>query len=106
VRDELRLVALVEGGVQPDGLAAGAAGPQVLTEAGRVVCDQAVGGLEDVGGGAVILLEAEQLRLRVIAAELLQVLRARAAECIDRLVVIAHDEGIAGRRSLRGGRRL
>src|SRR3984893_4143060 len=76
MRDELGLVALVEGGVEADRLAARAAGPQFLAEAAGVVGDQAVGGFENGRGGAVVLLEPEKLRLRVIAAELLQVLGA------------------------------
>src|ERR1700741_645409 len=92
MRDELGLVALVEGGVEPDRLTARAARPQVLAEARGVVGNQTVGGREDIGGGAVVLLEAEQLCLAVVAAELLQVLGTCASEPVKRLVVIAHDE--------------
>ena len=82
VGDELRLVALVEGRVEADRLAARTAGPQLLAEAAGVVGDQAVGGFENDRGGAVVLLEPEKLRLRVIAAELLQVLDLCAAPAV------------------------
>ena len=57
VHDEIRLVALVERGVQLDPLAVLAAGPQILAEAAGVVRDERVGGFEDRAGRAVILLE-------------------------------------------------
>jgi hypothetical protein len=78
LHDELRFVALVERGIEPDRLALVAAGPEVLAEAAAVVRDQRVRGVQDVAGRAVVLLEAAQLR-RESRAELLQVLDARAA---------------------------
>src|SRR2546429_333464 len=86
MRDELRLVALVEGGVEADRLAARAAGPEFLAEAAGVVGDEPVGRFQDSAGGAVVLLEAEQLRRRVVAAELLEVPGARAPEAVNRVV--------------------
>ncbi len=56
VRDELRLVALVEGGVEADRLPARAAGPEFLAEAAGVVRDDAVGRLQNGRGGTVVLL--------------------------------------------------
>jgi hypothetical protein len=46
--------------------------------------------------GAVVLLELVEHRLREIAAKLLQVLDARAAPPIDRLIVVADRERQAG----------
>ena len=95
VHDELGLVALVERGVQPDAFAVAARGPQVLAEAPGVVGDQRVRGLEDVAGGAVVLLQAVHLRGRVVARETREVLHARTAPAVDGLVVVTHHEGRA-----------
>ena len=98
---ELGLVAFVERGVEADRLALGAVGPEVLAEAAGVVSDQRVGRRQDVAGGAVVLLQAEQLPGKV-PAELLQVLDPRAAPAVDRLVVVADHE----RRAVGAGQQL
>ena len=54
--------------------------------------DQRVRRLEDVAGGAVVLLQAEHLRGRVIPREAREILDARAAPAVDGLVVVADDE--------------
>ena len=54
--------------------------------------DDAVRRLEDERGGAVVLLEAVELRLRVVAAKLLQILHALAAEAVHGLIVITDDK--------------
>ena len=54
--------------------------------------DQRVGALQDVAGRAVVLLELEELRLRPVAAELLQVLDPRAPPPVYRLIVVPYDE--------------
>src|SRR5690606_29024710 len=71
VDHEVGFVALVERHVELDGLTALAAGPQILTQATAVVADQRVGGIQDVAGRAIVLLESKQLRVRIVAAELL-----------------------------------
>ncbi len=53
-------------------------------------------------GRTIVLLEPNELRGREVAAELREVLHARAAPAIDRLVVVAHHEG----RALRAGHEL
>ncbi len=93
---EAGLVHLVEGGVQRDRLALGALGPQLLAQALRVVGDDAVGGFEDVGGGAVVLLEANGLGALIVGQEALDVLDLGAAPAIDGLVVVADDHHLAG----------
>ncbi|EMH76398.1 hypothetical protein EHI8A_126200 [Entamoeba histolytica HM-1:IMSS-B] len=87
--DVARLVVLVEAGIEGDGLAFTGIGPQLLAEAAEVVGDQAVGGLEDGVGGAVVLLQADDLG-REVLVELLDVLDLGAAPAIDGLVVVAH----------------
>ena len=86
IHDEIRLVALVERGIQLDALAVGAAGPQILAEAPGVVRDERVGGFQYGAGRAVVLLELDELRLRIVAAELVQILDARAAPAVDGVV--------------------
>ncbi len=88
---EVGLVALVEGSVQPDRLAARGLGPQLLAEPVLVPADDLVGGAEDDAGRAVVLLQLEDRRAEV-AAEVLHVLDAGAAPAIDGLVVVADDE--------------
>jgi hypothetical protein len=56
--------------------------------------DQGIGGLEDVAGGAVVLLQAHHLGVGIVALEALDVLHPRAAPAIDRLVVVAHQEEV------------
>ena len=97
VHHELGLVALVVGAVEPDRLAPGALGPELLADAPGVVGDDGVGRGEDGARGAVVLLELEGLHAREVAAELLQVLHAGAAPAVDGLVVVAHHVGEARR---------
>ncbi len=58
--------------------------------------DQPVGGGEDRGGGAVILFQTNELHVREIPAELMDILHPGAAPAVDRLVIIAHHEDLAG----------
>ncbi len=95
--DELGLVALVVGAEEADRRALALAGPEFLADAAAVVADDGVGGIEDVAGRAVVLLEPEQLHVVEIPAVLLQVLDPRAAPAVDRLVVVAHHVRDAGR---------
>ncbi len=55
-----------------------AVGPQLLAQAPGVVGDQRVGGLEDVGGGAVVLLQADGLGAGEVAAGTAGCSRSRA----------------------------
>jgi hypothetical protein len=92
---EARLVDLVVGRVQVDRLAVLAFGPQALAEAIGVVGDHRVGGLQDVGGGTVVLFEADRARAGEVAQEVLHVLDPRPAPAVDRLVVVADHEDSA-----------
>jgi|GEM_PF-1450627 len=94
--DEARLVLLVEGGIDLDGLAVRAVGPQVLAQALLVVRDDRVGGLENGGGGTIVLLQPHHMGLREIALEMADVLHLRPAPAVDRLVVVAHREDVPG----------
>src|SRR5690606_23347284 len=89
---EAGLVDLVVGGVQVHRLALPAVGPQALAQSVGVVGDDGVGGLEDVGAGAVVLLQADGLRAGEVLEELLHVLHLGAAPAVDGLVVVADHE--------------
>jgi hypothetical protein len=52
-----------------DLLALAVLGPQALVEELLVVGDDGVGGLEDAARGAVVLLELDDLELRVVALQ-------------------------------------
>ncbi len=95
LHDEVRLIALVEGGVQADLFAARAVRPEVLAEPAGVVRDERVRRLEDGARGAVVLLEAVELRVGEVAPELLHVLHARAAPAIDRLIIVKYGKRAA-----------
>ena len=90
-----RLVDFVVGRVQVDGFAIAGVGPQLLADAVRVVGDHRIGGIEDVGAGAVVLLQADGLRAREVLQEALHVLHFRAAPAVDGLVVVADHEHVA-----------
>ena len=71
--------------------------PQVLAEPRLVVADQRVGGVEDVAVRAVVLLELDERApacsgAAEVALEVLHVGDVRAAERVDRLVVVADGE--------------
>ena len=61
IRNVHRLVLLVLGGVHLHLVTLAVIGPQGLALALRVVLDDAVGGVQDVGGGAVVLLQPDGL---------------------------------------------
>jgi hypothetical protein len=93
---EARFVLFVVGGVHGDAFAFFAGGPQLFAKAAAVAFDHAVGGLEDVGGGAVVLFQLDRAGAGKIAQELLHVLDLGAAPAVDRLIVVADYEDLAG----------
>ena len=60
------------------------------------MADDRVRGLQDVAGGAVVLLEPVDRHGREVALEAQDVLDARAAPAVDALVVVAHRHELAG----------
>ncbi len=89
--DELRLVVLGVGDVAGDLCARARVGPQVLGAAGLVALDDRVGRAQDRLRGAVVLLQEDRRRVRVVLLELEDVADRRAPEGVDRLVGVAHD---------------
>ena len=92
VHDEVRLVALVERRVELDPLPVRAPGPERLAEPAGIVLDERVGRFQDGARRAVVLLQLVQRRLRIVAAELVQILHPGAAPAVNRLIVVAHRE--------------
>jgi hypothetical protein len=74
-----------------------AAGPalQVLLDAVRSRLDHGPSDVEDAPSGAVVALQAHDLRVRELALEVAQVLLGRAPEAVDPLVVVAHHRDVA-----------
>ncbi len=86
----------VAGGVyHVDFVAHGILGVAHLLQAVLVFVYQAVGGIHDGLGGAVVLLQADHLRLGVVLLEVENVLYAGAAEAVDALAVVAHHADVA-----------
>ena len=92
--DVLGLVGLAGGGVVVDLGAVAVFGPQRLALAAVVVLDDRVGGVQDVGGGAVVLLQADGLCALEMLLEVEDILDGGAAEAVDGLVVVAHHADI------------
>src|SRR5262249_48405832 len=77
-------------------------GAQRLAEPALVVGDEVRGGGEDVGGRAVIALEADDLGAGEIVLEAQNVVHLGPAPAVDRLVVVSHAaDGFAGGSSRR-----
>ena len=94
--DEGGLVVLVVADVADDRRAVAAVGPEVLLAPLGVLGDDRVGGLQDGLGGAVVLLEQDGPRGRVVLLELHDVADRRAPEGVDRLVGVADHHELGG----------
>src|SRR5260370_438793 len=87
VGDELRLLDLVVGLHRHYLLAPRAARPEALLGPFGIRPDHLVGGIQDGLAGAVVLLEANHMRVRIVLAEVEDVTNVRTAEPVDGLVV-------------------
>ena len=65
-------------------------GPELLALSLGVVADHTVGRVEDIGGGAVVLLQPDGPGAGVIFLKVEDVLNGGAPEPVDALVVVAH----------------
>ena len=93
--DKVGFVALVVRRVHLDGLAVCALGPQVLAHARTVIGDHGICGVQNGAGRAVVLFELDDQGAREIFLEAVNMLDARAAPAIDRLIVVADHERYA-----------
>src|SRR5262245_20860807 len=103
--DGARLLLGVPAGGHLDLLARLVLGAQRLAEAALVVGDEVRGGGEDVGGGAVIALEADDPGAGKIVLEAQDVVHLGPAPAVDRLVVVS-DAADVFEHSLRLSRRI
>src|SRR5262249_9013655 len=87
--DGARLLLGVPAGRHLDLLARLVLGAQRLAEPALVVGDEVRGGGEDMGGGAVIALEADDLGAGKIVLEAQNVVHLGPAPAVDRLVVVS-----------------
>src|SRR5258707_12780367 len=90
--DPARLVGIGLAFEHPDRVAFAGRGPEILSQTVAVVGDQRVRRVEDVAVRAVVLLQAHYLRHFELALEVGHVADVRAAESVDRLVVVADAE--------------
>ena len=89
------LVALVEGAVEGDLFALAGLGPQRLFLAAAVVGDDLVGGVEYVGGRAVVLFQFDHFGVGKILFKIEDVADVRPAPAVDGLVVVADHAEVA-----------
>ena len=71
-------------------------GPKGLALAPGIVFDNAVGRVEDVGGGTVVLFQADRFGPGEYLLEIEDILNGRAAEFVNGLVVVAHHADVVG----------
>ena len=97
--DFLRLVVVILALDDADGRPLDVVAPELLLMHVRIVCDELVRRAQDALRTAVVLLELDDLQLREVATQLVDVLGVRATPRVDALVVVAH----AGEPRLRAG---
>ncbi len=95
--DEFGFLVIAGHGDDADGIAAFAGGAEDFFAATDVVANEAVGGVEDGVGRAVVFLEADDLGIGEEFLELEDVCDFGAAPAVDGLVVIADDADVIGR---------
>ncbi len=83
------------GADQPDGVPIAGGGPELLALALGVVVDHAPRRAENGAGGAVVLLQLDQLRAGEVALEVEDVAHLGTAPAVDRLVFVTHGADIA-----------
>ena len=88
--DEPRLIVLIIGNIAYDLLALTVGGPQVLLAAVLIFCNNGIGRVENGLCGAIVLLQQDGVRLRVVALEFLNIADGGPAEGINGLIGIAH----------------
>ena len=95
VGDPGGFIPLVAGGKEADGFALSPLGPQGLFLAACVMGDDLIGSVQDVGGGAVILLQLDDGSVGIVLLKIEDVADIRAAPAVDGLIVVSHDAEVA-----------
>ena len=89
------LVALVEIGLDEHLVPRAVAGPQGLALTALIVADHGVGRVQNVLGGAVVLLQPDHPGAAVLLLKAEDILDIGAPEAVDALVVVAHHADVA-----------
>ena len=92
---EIGLVALVEIGLDEHFVSGAVACPQCLALSALIMADDGVGGIQNVLGGTVVLLQANRAHTPILLFKTQDVLNIGAPEPIDALVIIAHHADVA-----------
>ena len=90
------LVLLVGRGVVVDLLAVAVVGPEGLALAAHVVLDDAVGGVQNIGGGAIVLFQADRFRSGENLLKVEDVFNRSTAEFVDGLVIVSDNADVVG----------
>ena len=96
IRDVAGLVLFAGGGVVMHLFTVPVLGPQRLALAAVIVLNDAVGRVENVGGGTVVLFQTDGARPGKSLLKMEDVLDGRAAEFVDGLVIVAHNADVVG----------
>src|SRR5205085_10961460 len=95
LEQEVRLVALVEGGDERNLFASFARRAESLALSTDVLRNRGVGDVQNVGRRSIIVLEPHQFRAREFLLEVEDVPDVGTAPAVDRLVVVADDDYVA-----------
>ncbi len=93
--DEYRLLGFIRSFLAEDEFTGLGLGPQFLLPTGGIVADHLPGGGEDIAGGAVVLLQFDDLGIGEVLVEFQNDAGIGAPPAIDGLVIIAHDTEVA-----------
>ena len=95
VADPRSLLPLVSCGEEFDGFACGQFRPQGFFHTARIMGDDLIGRVQNIGGAAVVLFQLDDLRVREVLLEIQNIADVRAAPAVDALVVVAHHAQVA-----------
>ena len=93
--DKVRLVLLVEDGLDEHPIARTRIGPEGLALAARVILNDRIRRVEDVLRRAVVLLQADRAAALVLLFKIQDVCDIRTAELVDALVIVADDADVS-----------
>ena len=92
---EIGLVALVEIGLDEHFVSGAVACPQCLALSALIMADDGVGGIQNILGGTVVLLQPDRANAPILLFKTQDILNIGATEPIDALIIIAHHADVA-----------
>ena len=102
----LRLVVFIHGGIKLQLVPCPCLCPQLLALAPLVIADHGVGGVEDIAGGAVVLLQTDDTGIFILLLKGQNILNGRAPEAVDGLVIVTHYAEVLVSTRQRGGQQV